>query len=354
MNNDRQQRHSKKSGMPPGSLVYTGVKTFPTSISMVQYDADNFRLLKGLSIREAIDSIGKDSTNWLIISGFEDIAGLETLGTHFGIHPLIMEDIFNVQHMPKVEDDGTSVFITLKSLIPKEKTIGIESEQISLYLSDNVLLTFLEKETRIFDPIIERLNINKGKGRLRQEDFLAYLLIDNIVDNYFLSLDHLEDQIEQVEQMLLKNPANELTTRFLSLKKYLVQMRRTVYPLKEAIRYISKEDTDIIGEVTRQHLSDIHDHLNFIIQSLDSYREMIATMMDLQAASNSNRMNSIMKTLTVVSTIFIPLSFAAGIYGMNFHHMPELEWKYGYQVFLLANLVIGFGMYFYMKRRKWF
>ncbi len=346
--------HSKKAGMLPESLVYTGVKVFPTRIDLIKYDQENFTLLEKLSVQNAFDTIEENTCNWLIVSGFEDISSIQKLGEHFSVNPLILEDIFNVQHMPKVEDSGVSLFITLKSLVYQHNHLSIDTEQISMFLSKNILITFQEQPGNLFDPIIERLKAGKGKGRMKQEDYLAYLLMDQIVDNYYLLLDGLEDQIETMEKLLLKSPTDSLALKFLNFKKNLVLMRRTIYPLKDEIRYLSREESETIAAGTRIHLSDVHDHLNHIIQSLDNYREMISTMMDLLLANNSNRMNSIMKTLTLVSTIFIPLTFAVGIYGMNFKYMPELEWKYGYLVFMLLMLGIGGGMYFYMKRKKWF
>lgn len=354
MNTPTKPRLSKKAGLLPGSLVYTGTKIQSTKLSLVRYDANQFTILENLSIPQAISSIGEDTCNWLLVSGFDDISGLEELGNHFEISPLILEDIFNVQHLPKVDDTGNSLFVTLKSLSGKGDFEGIDTEQISLYLGKNILITFQEKESTLFNPIIDRLRSGKGKGRSRQEDYLAYMLMDHLVDGYYLQVDKLEDEIEEMEQLLMKNPSNDLAFKFLDFKKSLSLMRRTIYPLKEEIRYLSREESDLIHELTRQHLSDIHDHLNHIIQTLDNYREMISAMMDLLLANNSNRMNSIMKTLTLVSTIFIPLTFAAGIYGMNFKYMPELEWRFGYPTFLLIIGGIGSGMYFYMKRKQWF
>jgi magnesium transporter len=355
MNNSTHPRHSKKAGSLPGSLVYTGLNPFPTSICLIRFNQDSMDQLENLSPEKAIQEIGQQTCNWLIIKGFEDVGGIELLGNHFEIPSLVQEDIFNVQHLPKMEEGDDSLFITLKSLSLKERKNAIEAEQISMFLGKNILITFQEKESPLFDIVIERLKNNKGKGRQRQEDFLAYLLVDHIVDLYYLLLDHSEDQIEILEKSLFSNPTDEAGHRFLQFKKNLLLMRRNIYPLKELFRSLSKEEkSDILNEITLEHFGDIHDHLSHILQSLDSYREMIAAMLDLQAASASNRMNSIMKALTLVSTIFIPLSFATGIYGMNFRFMPELEWKYAYPLFLFIVASIGFGMYFYMKRKKWF
>jgi magnesium transporter len=350
----KKRRLSKKSGMPPGSPVYTGSDTGDTVINMLVYDDENFQEYKNISVEKAIQLQGETTTNWIIINGFNQSDGLNKLAEHFGIHPLVMEDIFNVEHLPKVEDLDNSLFITLKNLTWSETEQIINSEQISLYLGPNVLISFEEKDNNIFSQIIERLKAGKGKGRVRQEDYLCYLLIDHIVDNYYILLDHNEEQMEELEKLLIDNPTNELSHSFLRLKKNLMLLRKTINPLKEEIRYLAREESGVISEYTRQYLGDINDHLSFIIQSIDSSREMIASMMDLLMANNANRMNSIMKTLTLVSTIFIPMTLISSIYGMNFEFMPELHWKYGYPVFLAGLTTMGILMYIYMKRKNWF
>jgi len=350
----RKIRLSKKVGLPPGSPVYTGLKTGDTNINMLVYDDENFQAFENISVEEAITLQGEKTTNWIIAKGFSEPQKLQKLGEHFGIHPLILEDIFNVNHMPKVEDLDKSMFISLKNLSWDEKDEVIESEQISLFLATNVLISFEEKDNNIFEQIIIRLEAGKGKGRVRQEDYLCYLLIDHIVDNYYILLDHTEEQMEDLEKLLIDNPTNELSHSFLRLKKNLMLLRKTINPLKEEIRFLAREESGVISEYTRQYLTDINDHLSFIIQSIDSSREMISSMMDLLMANNANRMNSIMKTLTLVSTIFIPMTLVSSIYGMNFEFMPELHWKYGYYVFLAGLTTMGVTMYIYMKRKNWF
>ncbi len=350
----KKRRLSKKAGLPPGSPVYTGTQTGNTAINMLVFDDADFKLYEGITVEEAIDFQGETTTNWIQVNGFNQSESLQKLADHFGIHPLIMEDIFNVEHMPKIEDMEKSLFVTLKNLSWDETDQLIDSEQISLFLGPNVLISFEEKDNNIFAPITERLKAGKGKGRVRQEDYLCYLLIDHIVDNYYFLLDHTEDQMEDLEKLLIDNPTNELSYSFLRLKKNLMLLRKTINPLKEEIRYLYREDSGVITEYTRQYLGDINDHLSFIIQSIDSFREMIASMMDLLMANNANRMNSIMKTLTLVSTIFIPMTLVSSIYGMNFEFMPELHWKYGYPVFLAGLTTMGLVMYVYMKKKNWF
>jgi magnesium transporter len=350
----KKNRLSKKAGMPPGSPVYTGSKTGDTVINMMVFDDENFRAHENISVGKAIELQGESATNWIVIRGFNQTEGLQKLADHFGIHPLLFEDIFNVEHMPKIEDLEKSLFVTLKNLTWSETDQMIESEQISIYLGPNVLISFEEKDNNIFAPIIERLKAGKGQGRVRQEDYLCYLLIDHIVDNYYVLLDHTEEQLEDLEKLLIDNPTNELSHSFLRMKKNLMLLRKTVNPLKEEIRYLTREETGVISKYTSQYLGDVYDHLSYLTQSIDSFRDMIASMMDLLMANNANRMNSIMKTLTLVSTIFIPMTLVSSIYGMNFEFMPELHWKYGYFIFLAALTAMGLTMYFYMKKKNWF
>ena len=350
----RKRRLSKKAGMPPGSPVYTGSDTGDTRIDMLVYDDENFKSYENITVEKAIEYQGETSTNWIIIKGFNQSEDLQKLADHFGIHPLIFEDIFNVEHLPKVEDLDKSLFVTLKSLTWNDSEQIIDSEQISLYLGPNILISFEEKENNLFTPIIERLKAGKGKGRTRQEDYLCYLLIDHIVDNYYFLLDHTEEQMENLEKLLIDNPTNELSHSFLRLKKNMMLLRKMVNPLKDELRYLTREESVVISDYTRQYLRDVYDHLSFLTQSIDSFRDMIASMMDLLMANNANRMNSIMKTLTLVSTIFIPMTLVSSIYGMNFEFMPELHWKYGYFIFLGCLIAMGVTMYFYMKKKNWF
>jgi len=349
----KSKRHSKKSGMPPGSPVYTGNKTGTTVISMLVYDDENFQIHENISVEKAIKLQGKTATNWIIVKGINQSERLQQLADHFGIHPLIFEDIFNVDQMPKVQDIDNNLFVTMKNLSWGAND-RIESEHISLILGPNILISFEENGNMVFSSIIERLKIGKGKGRVRQEDYLCYLLIDHIVDNYYVILDHTEEQIDDLEKLLIDNPSEELSHSFLQIKKNLMILRKTVNPLKEEVRFLTREQSDLISEYTRQYLSDVSDHLSFLTQSIDSFRDMIASMMDLLMANNANRMNSIMKTLTMVSTIIIPMTLVSSIYGMNFKFMPELQWKLGYPVVLVGMATMGLVMYFYMKKKNWF
>lgn len=351
--NDKKKKYSRKSGLPE-TLLYTGTKSQPTSVDLFQYDDDEFFEQKTISAAKAFSAIKPDKVNWISVSGFRDVPTIESIGNNFGIHPLLMEDILNVQHLPKVEDMEDYLFVTLKSLIWDADKQQIDAEQISLLLGRNFLISFSENNSPLFEPVIERLKTTKTRARSRKEDYLLYLLLDKIVDNYYVVLDQFDDQTDELEDLLLEKPSEEIAKRILSLKKQLVVLRRTVYPLKEEIRGIVHDELPLINDFTRQYLNDIYDHLIHIIQTVDNFREMISAMMDLLMANNANRMNNIMKTLTVVTSIFIPLTFIVGIYGMNFRNMPELTWHYGYFILMGILATIAGGMYFYMKMKKWF
>jgi magnesium transporter len=353
-NHSKSKKYSRKSGQPPGSLVYTGSEPQATNINVIQYNDDEFVEKKNVTSVTVKKLIGAEKVNWIAVSGFRDTETIEKIGGDFGIHPLLLEDIFNVEHLPKVEDMEDYLFITLKSLIWDVQKKQIDAEQISLLLGKDFLLTFSENNTPLFEPVIERLSTTKTRARSRKEDYLSYLLLDKIVDNYYVLLDQFEDQTDELEDLLLDKPTDEIAQRILALKKQLVVLRRTIYPLKEEIRGIVRDELPLINSFTRQYLNDIYDHLIDIIQTIDNFREMIAAMMDLLMANNANRTNSIMKTLTIISSIFIPLTFLAGVYGMNFRNMPELGWQYGYFILLGLFIIIAGGMYFYMKKKKWF
>lgn len=348
------KKYSRKSGQPPGSLLYTGGEPFPTSVGMIQYDEDEFHEKKNIDPQSAFQSLKSDKANWISVCGFRDTETIENLGKDFGIHPLLMEDIFNVEHLPKVEDMEDYLFITLKSLVWDMPKKQIDAKQVSLLLGKNFLISFCEDDTPLFGPVIERLKTTKSRARSRKEDYLSYLLLDKIVDNYYVILDQFDDQTDELEDMLLDKPTGEIAQNILTLKKQLVILRRTIYPLKEEIRSIAHDESLLINSFTRQYMNDIYDHLIHIIQTIDNFREMISAMMDLLMANNANRMNSIMKTLTLISSVFIPLTFLAGIYGMNFRYMPELEWRYGYFALLGVFVLIAGGMYYYMKKKNWF
>ena len=349
--NHQPKRHSKKTGLPPGSLVYTGLHSEPTKLTLYRFDQQTFETFNGIDALKLTDPA---KVNWINISGFADTATIALIGEQFGIHPLLLEDILNSDHMPTVEEMDNCLFITLKVLELKSNSNELEVHHASFVIGEHYLLSFTETENQIFQQVIERLENDKGKARIKKADYLSYLLIDKIVDNYYLVLDRLEENMDAIESQLLKEPSQRLAGEIMVQKKLLIMLRKSVNPFRDEVRKITREESKFVTQDTLKYLSDVYDHLNQIIQTIDNFREMISDMMDLLMANNANRMNSIMTTLTLISSIFIPLTFIVGIYGMNFKYFPELELKYGYPAVMILMLMIGMGMYLYMRRKKWF
>jgi magnesium transporter len=349
--NQQPKRHSKKTGLPPGSLVYTGNHPEPTKVILYKFNQASFETIDGIG---AISQIDPEKVNWLNITGFSDTMLIGEIGEKFGLHPLMLEDILNSDHLPNVEDLDDCLFITLKVISLKNNSNELDVHHASFVIGKHYLLSFCETDYELFQPVIERLQNSKGKARMNKADYLSYLLIDKIVDNYYLVLDHLEDHMEKIEGKLLKDPSQRLAGEIMTQKKLLIMLRKSVNPFRDEVRKITREESTFITQNTLRYLNDVYDHLNQIVQTIDNFREMISDMMDLLMANNANRMNSIITTLTLISSIFIPLTFIVGIYGMNFKYFPELEWRYGYPMIMLIMLMIGLGMYIYMRRKRWF
>jgi magnesium transporter len=290
---------------------------------------------------------------WINVTGLHDVGILEALGKIYGLHHLTLEDILNTDQRPKLEVFDDYIFIVLKLLERGKGQQLIEGEQISFVLGRDFLLTFEERECSAFKTVSQR--IREGKGRIRREssDYLAYALIDAAVDNYFLVLEDVDGRIEDLESELLLDSAAEALRTIQILKKDLIYLRRSVWPLREVIGGLERDESGFIRDSTKIYLRDISDHTIHVIDIIESFRDLIAGILELHLSSMSNRMNSIMKVLTMIATVFIPLTFIAGVYGMNFRHMPELEWPWGYPAVLAVMLLMGAFMVFYFRKRKW-
>lgn len=347
------KRH-KKPGTPPGSLIYTGEKQQDTvSLQLVQFTEDAIHASAEKDIRALLGKIDAAKVNWINVSGLHDTSLIESLGNHFTINPLVLEDILHTEHMPKLEEHQNYLFLTLKILTYCEDNNSIEPEHFSMLLGDCYLITFREKNSKVFDVILDMLN--KGTGRLRKRgaDYLFYRLLDTIVDHYGVILDKTEDKLSQIEEELLENTGTGISERILAGKKNMLLMRRTVLPLREAMRLFKQHDVPLITESTYGFLDDVSDHLMHMSQTIEHSRELFTGLMELHMAGNANKMNNVMKTLTVFAAIFMPLTFLAGIYGMNFEFMPELEWHWGYPLVLGVMAIVAIGMLLFMRRRKW-
>jgi magnesium transporter len=325
----------------------------PVKLSVIKYDADNFQEKEVNSVNEAFQLKDKSSVTWLNISGVHKTEIIEQVGAHFAIHPLVLEDIASTGQRPKMEDFDEYIFVVLRMLSFDVKEKETKTEQVSLIFGRGFVISFQEMEGDVFDYIRERLRSNKGRIRKMDADYLAYALIDAIVDNYFIILENLGETIEDIEDKLVTNPSTETLRTIHDLKREMVFLRKSVWPLREVISRLERSESSLINKSTRIYLRDVYDHTIQIMDSVETFRDMLSGMLDIYLSSVSNRMNEIMKVLTVIATIFIPLTFLTGIYGMNFRYMPELELTWSYPAILTLMFIVALLMVFYFKRRKW-
>jgi len=297
--------------------------------------------------------IKKDFVRWIEITGLTEVERIEEIGKQFDIHPLVLEDILNPDQRPKFEDYGTFIFIVLKKLLWDEPNEIFESEQISLILGANFVISFSELESDTFNPILERIKRARGRIRSMKADYLAYALIDVIIDNYFVILELFGEVIDELEDILVKNPEPEVMQSIYKLKRNSIELRKSIWPLREVINKLQREQTKLISSELQIYLKDIFDHIYRISDLLENHRDIIFGMLDMYLSSVSNKMNDIMKVLTIISTVFIPLSFLAGFYGMNFTHMPELSNSSAYPILIVAMITIASVMLLFFKKKKW-
>jgi magnesium transporter len=291
---------------------------------------------------------------WVDVSGLHDVRILETLGHAYGLHVLTMEDILNTHQRPKLEFFDDYVFVVLRMLQPGKGQEPLEGEQISLILGRDFLLTFQEREEDVFATVRQRIRDAKGRIRKHSADYLAYALIDTTVDHYFHVLEEIEGTIENLESGILFQDSDVEALQAIQLtKKDLLYLRRAVWPLREVIGGLQRDESGLVRESTQLFLRDVYDHTIQVIDTIESFRDVLSGVQDLYLSLLSNRMNTIMKVLTVIATIFIPLTFVAGVYGMNFKHMPELDWRWGYPAVWAIMLGLGSMMVLYFKRKKW-
>jgi magnesium transporter len=348
------KKRSEKAGLPPGTLVHIGEKkTEELKITIMDYDETHFQEKEIKTIEECFAFKEKPTVTWINIDGLHQVEILERLGDCYGFHPLVLEDILNTDQRPKMEDYGEYIYIVLKMLDYNDISGEIEAEQISLILGPNFAISFQEREGDVFNPIRERIRNNKGRIRRMGTDFLAYALLDSIVDNYFIILEKLGEKIEFLEEKLVTEPTPETLQIIHHLKREMIFLRKAVWPLREVIGSLERGESSLVKETTRIYLRDVYDHTIQVIDTIETYRDMVSGMLDIYLSSVSNRLNAVMKVLTIIATIFMPLTFIGGIYGMNFKYMPELEWRWGYPIVLLIMLGIGIFMLIYFRKKRW-
>lgn len=348
----RKSRKVHKKGLPPGTMVYTGHWTdSPTLVHSVRYNESEY-LEQAFYMPEWQDTAGQ--TIWVDVRGLTDTALVTRIGNAFQLHPLAMEDILDTQQRPKLEEYDNGMFFILHNLRLDCEQMELVSEQIAIFVGRNFVVSFQEDPDDTLQNVRKRAQEGLGRTRKRGPDYLAYAILDTIVDHYYLVLDDIETKLQELETALHTEGADDsLKARIFTLKRIINQIRHRVLPLRDATNRLFRSDSPYIDEVNRHYLRDLTDHVAQILDSADNYRELLSGVESLYQAEISNRLNNVMRLLTIISTIFIPLSFIAGLYGMNFENMPELRWHYGYFMVLGVMFTASMGMLMYFRRNKW-
>lgn len=345
---------SSKIGAAPGALVHVGEQRIEKNrIRLVHYSPENFDEFDVNPLEMVFPATQKSEFAWINIDGIHDVDLIDRIGRHFHIHPLTLEDILNTAHRPKFETFENYGYIVLKMIQYDVGTGQVSTEQVSLILTENVLVSFLESHGEIFEPV--RARLRKGQGRIRKAgcDYLAYALVDAVVDHYFSLLDQISTKIESLEDEIIEAPTSNTLQQVYSLKGDIIYLRKQIWPLREVISLMAKEESYFIQENTRLFLRDIHDHTIQIIDTIETQRDHVTGLLDLYMTQISYKMNEVMKVLTIVATLFIPITFIAGVYGMNFRHMPELEWPWGYGLVWGLMIAVVITMVLYFNKKKW-
>lgn len=345
----------KNIGLPPGTPVHSGEESSQkVRITVIDYDESQFQEREVTEVEECFPFRDKDTVTWINVDGIHDVNIVEKLCTHYGIHPLVIEDIVDTKQRPKMEDFDDYVYIVLKMLTFDGESDAVASEQVSIILGKGTIITFQEKiGGDVFEMIRSRIRNNKGRMRKMKADYLAYSLIDAIVDNYFLILENIGSMISFIEEEMIADPSPEVMHFIHELKRDILFLRKSVWPLREVINNMQKSESPLLSHTTFIYMRDVYDHTIQVIDTVEVYRDMLAGLVDIYLSSLSNKVNEVMKFLTIIATIFIPLTFVAGVYGMNFKFMPELETRWGYYGILCFMAAIGITMLAYFKRKKW-
>ncbi|MEQ1792652.1 MAG: magnesium/cobalt transporter CorA [Nitrospira sp.] len=346
------QKRSKKTGLPPGTLVHIGEKKAET-VTMTAFDYAGPRCdERTVTNPNELQPPADESVTWVDIGGVHRLDLLEAFGKQFSLHPLLLEDIANTDQRPKLDDYESYLFLVMKVLSVTDKQ-DLLVEQVSFVIGRNFVLSFQENGTDVFKPVRDRLR--GGKGRLRQSgaDYLLYALVDAIVDQYFLVLESMGEKIELLQEKVVADPKPDTLREVHALKRQLLFLRRAVWPLREATNGLSRSDCPFLHEPTKVFFRDVYDHVVQIVDTIETLREMVSASLDIYLSSVSYRLNAVMRVLTVITTIFMPLSFIASIYGMNFEHMPELKSEWGYPAVLAAMGLIAAGMLMAFRQRRW-
>lgn len=353
-NFSRQIPKTSKFSSVPGTVQYIGIKrSRPISIDTLDYSKDKFKEYSVQSISEISTLNDQSSVKWININGVHQESIIKDTGKALNIHPLILEDIANTTQRPKVEEHQDFLFLIVKMAYIEKKSKELIFEQVSILLGKNYLITLQEREGDVLEGVRERIRSNKGKIRKESSDYLLYAILDAIVDNYFSVLEQLGEQIEDLEVELIENANQSLLHQIHHLKQELIFLRKSIWPMREVVNTLQRMENPLMSESSYVYFRDVYDHTIQVMETVETFRDMSNGMLDLYLSTVSNKMNEVMKVLTIFAAIFIPLTFIAGVYGMNFDVMPELKWKFAYAVWWGIIIVITAGMLLFFKKKKW-
>ena len=340
--------------MAPGTLLHLDpMRSEKIKISMICYNKDNWTEQNFSNIDELLQHECIEDVNWVHISGIHIVDAVEKICTKFKIHPLVIEDIVNRDQRPKLEENKDYVYIVLKMINYFENRKEIEYEQLSIVVGNKYIISFQENDNTTFQQIRDRIKKVDGKIRTKGVDYLAYALIDYVVDHYYIALEYLGEKIELLEDELMLDPGPNVLKEIHTLKTEMLFVRKAIWPLREIINALARGDSVLFHHDTLIYLRDVYDHIIQVIDTIEMYRDMVTAMFDIYISSVSYKLNEVMKILTIIATIFIPLTFIVGLYGMNFKYMPELEWVWGYPAVLILMAIMTAFMIMYFKRKKW-
>ncbi|MEO8165619.1 MAG: magnesium/cobalt transporter CorA [Betaproteobacteria bacterium] len=344
----------KTPGLPPGSLIYTGDSEAPIP-RVTMLDFDEHRLVEKELIRvdECIPFKDAESVTWINVDSVTEPGVLENFGRVMGFHALMLEDILNTDQRPKFEDYGGYIYIVVKMLDYDVKKGEIEIEQLSLILGPNYVISFQERAGDFFDPLRERIRKSLGRIRKMGPDYLAYAILDIIVDHYFVVLEKLGEKIERLEEIVIDNPGEGTVRAIYAVKRDMIFVRRAAWPLREVVNGLQRSESALLRASNAAYYRDLNDHIMLVTDGVDTFRDLLNGMLDSYYSTITTRTNSVMKVLTLFSAIFMPLTFITGVFGMNFRNFPELDWRYGFQGSLIMMAVVIILMIAIFKWKKW-
>lgn len=345
---------SRSAGLAPGELVHIGEQhSVVTGITIFDFNAGQYTETIIASVDDCAPFRDVPTVTWINIVGIHDVAVIENLCTAFGLHPLVIEDILNTSQRPKVEDYGDYLYIVLKTFQFDEATAELGAEQVSIILGHGFVISFEERKSAVLEPVRDRIRRDKGRVRKHGPDYLAYTLLDSIVDSYLVRLEELEEDMDLLENSITDGGAKDVIGPLHNLKQALIEMRKSVWPLRDSVGIVERSGGHLFQEGTRVYLRDLYDHTNLVIDTIETFRDTLSGLMDIHLTSMSIRTNEVMKILTIIATIFIPLTFLAGVYGMNFKYLPELEWHHGYATFWGICFSVTAVMLYYFRKNRW-